>query len=55
MSLRLDLVWQDDEAVQFHASCADCSFQSEPFHDEETARASWFGHVCVRPGSLASS
>jgi hypothetical protein len=51
MTMKMDLIWQDDCEIEYRASCAECSYQSGPFEDEETARASWFGHVCVRSGS----
>lgn len=53
MSMRLDYVWPDDETILFQASCDSCSFRSTPFEDEQMATASWFGHVCVRPGRMA--
>lgn len=52
MSIRMDYVWHDDDAILFRASCDSCSFQSRPSHDEQMARAEWFGHVCVRPGRV---
>jgi hypothetical protein len=51
MTMNMDLIWQDDGENEYRASCAECSYLSGPFEDEETARASWFGHVCVRSGS----
>ena len=51
MTMKLDLIWQDDGDIEYRASCAECTYQSGPFDDEETARASWFGHACVRSGS----
>jgi len=52
MSIKMDLIWQDNDTFEYRANCADCSYRSEPFDDEETARAAWFGHACVRVGSL---
>jgi hypothetical protein len=54
MTMKMDLIWQDDGEIEYRASCADCSYQSGPFDDEEAARASWFGHACVRFGSPVS-
>jgi hypothetical protein len=54
MAMKMDLIWQDDGAIEYRASCAECTYQSGPFDDEEIARASWFGHVCVRSGSRVS-
>ncbi len=47
MSMKLDLIWQDDDAIEYRAACIDCSFRSAPFDDEEMARAAWFGHACA--------
>jgi len=54
MTMKMDLIWQDDGEIEYRASCAECPYQSGPFEDEEAARASWFGHVCVRSGSPVS-
>ena len=54
MTMKMDLIWQDDGEIEYRASCADCSYQSGPFDDEETARAAWFGHACVRSGTPVS-
>jgi hypothetical protein len=51
MTMKMDLIWQDDGEIDYRASCAECTYQSGPCDDEETARAAWFGHVCVRSGS----
>jgi len=51
MTMKLDLIWQDDGDIEYRASCTECTYLSGPFEDEETARASWFGHPCVRSGS----
>jgi len=49
MALKMDLIWRDDDALQFRAHCAECSYRSVPYDDEEMATAAWLGHVCVRP------
>jgi hypothetical protein len=54
MTMTMDLIWQDDGDIEFRASCTECTYQSGPFDNEETTRASWFGHVCVRFGSPVS-
>lgn len=54
MTLNMDLIWRDDGGIEYRASCAKCSYRSEPLKDEDAARASWFGHVCVSPGSPVS-
>jgi hypothetical protein len=55
MAMTMDLIWQDDGVILYRAGCAACSYRSGPFDDEETARASWFGHVCVRSVSAVSA
>jgi hypothetical protein len=55
MSLRMDLIWQDDDVIEYRANCAGCSYRSMPFAEEETAAAAWLGHLCVRVGSLPSA
>jgi hypothetical protein len=51
MSMMLDLIWLDSGAIEYRAACAQCSFRAGPFDDEDTARWTWFGHVCVRTES----
>jgi hypothetical protein len=51
MTMKMDLIWQDDGESEYRASCAECSYQSGPVAGEETARVRWYGHVCVRSGS----
>ncbi|MCX6434200.1 MAG: hypothetical protein NTX29_15990 [Actinobacteria bacterium] len=52
MSMKMDLIWQDDDAIEYRANCTDCSFRSDPLDDEDAARAAWTGHACVRVESL---
>jgi len=52
MSMTMDLIWQDDDAILYRATCSECSYRSVPLPDEDMATAAWFGHVCVRVGSL---
>ncbi len=47
MSMKLDLIWQDDDAIEYRATCNDCSFRSESSDDEEIARAAWLLHACA--------
>lgn len=54
MTMKVDLIWRDDGGFEYRAGCTECSYRSGPFEDEESARASWFGHVCVRSGSRIS-
>ena len=51
MTMNMDLIWRDDGEIEYCASCAKCSYRSGPLEDEDAARASWFGHVCVMSGS----
>jgi len=55
MSMVMDLIWRDDGFIEYRAGCDECPYQSGPLDDEETARASWFGHVCVRAVSHVSA
>ena len=48
MTLKLDVIWQDDDSLQYRAHCANCSYRSAVFEDEEMATAAWFGHVCLQ-------
>jgi hypothetical protein len=52
MSMRMDLIWQDDDVFEYRANCADCSYRSMPFANEETAAAAWYGHLCGGAASL---
>jgi len=55
MTMNLDLIWRDGGEIEYRASCTKCSYRSQPLDDEDAARASWFGHVCVISGSAVSA
>jgi hypothetical protein len=55
MSIKLDLIWQDDDAIEYRANCSYCSYRSGSFDDEELARAAWFGHACDPVGSFPAA
>lgn len=52
MSMQVDLIFTDDDAIRFRTHCTACSFRSVPYDDEDMAAAAWFGHACVRVGSV---
>jgi hypothetical protein len=46
MSMRIDMTWQENDVMTFQASCADCTYTSAPYEDEEHAREAFHGHAC---------
>lgn len=47
MSMRIDVTWLDDDELMFQASCAECTYVSQPLPDEDAARADWGRHACA--------
>jgi hypothetical protein len=47
MSMRLNIIWHDDDAFTYQSNCGRCAFVSLPFDDEDAAHDAWHGHACA--------